>query len=51
LPDLNRAAEKVVHPNQLVWVIVGDRAKVEPAIRELGWGEITLLNADGNPSK
>jgi zinc protease len=51
LDDLTRAADKVVHPDQLVWVVVGDRSKIEPAIRELGWGEITLLDADGNPGK
>jgi zinc protease len=49
--DLVKAAEAVVHPDQLVWVVVGDRSKIEPGIRELGWGEITLLDADGNPSK
>jgi zinc protease len=51
LNDLIRAADKVVHPDQLLWVVVGDRLKIELAIRELGWGEITLLDADGNPSK
>jgi zinc protease len=51
LPDLNRAAEKMVLPHHLVWVVVGDRAKVEPAIRELGWGAVTLLDADGNPNR
>jgi len=49
--DLTKAAHKVVHPDQLVWVIVGDRAKIEAPIRELGWGEIHLLDADGNPMK
>ena len=51
LSDVTKAAEKVVHPDHLEWVVVGDRAKIEPAIRELGWGEIHLLDADGNPVK
>lgn len=51
LNDLTKAAEKVVHPDQLVWVIVGDRAKIEPGIRQLGWGEIQMLDTDGNPIK
>ncbi|HZQ47041.1 MAG TPA: pitrilysin family protein, partial [Verrucomicrobiae bacterium] len=51
LSDLTKAAEKVVHPDQLVWVIVGDRAKIEPGIQELGWGEIQLLDTDGNLMK
>jgi zinc protease len=46
--NVESAAEKVIHPDDLVWVVVGDRAKVEAAIRELGWGEIQLLDADGN---
>jgi zinc protease len=43
------AATRVVLPDHLVWVIVGDRARIEPAIRELDLGEIRLVDADGNP--
>jgi zinc protease len=49
--DLVKAAEKVVHPDQLVWLVVGDRAKIETGIQELGWGEVQLLNADGEPAQ
>jgi zinc protease len=49
--DLTKAAEQVVHNDELAWIVVGDRAKIEPGIRELGWGEIHLLDADGNPVK
>src|SRR5206468_605421 len=49
--DVTKAAEQVVHPDQLVWVVVGDRSKIEPGIRELGWSDIQLLDADGNPVK
>ena len=42
------AAARAVRPDQLIWVIVGDRAKIEPAVRELGLGEIHLVDADGN---
>lgn len=49
--ELAKAAEMTVHPGQLTWVVVGDRAKIEPEIRSLGWGEIQLLDADGNPVK
>ncbi len=51
IDNLVKAADEVVHPGQLVWVIVGDRSKIESGIRELGWGEIHLLDADGNPAK
>jgi zinc protease len=49
--DLSKAAGAVVHADQLTWVIIGDRVKIEPAIRELGWGDIQLLDTDGNPVK
>ncbi len=41
------AAEEVVQPDKLVWVVVGDRATIEPAIRALNLGEITLLDSNG----
>jgi zinc protease len=47
--DLDAVAKQVVHPDNLVWVVVGDRAKIEAGIRELGFGEIRLIDADGNP--
>jgi zinc protease len=43
------AAAQVVRPDQLVWVIVGDRAKIEAGIRELNLGEIRIIDADGKP--
>jgi zinc protease len=47
--DLNAAAKVVVHPDNLIWIVVGDRAKIEAGIRELGLGEVRLINAEGNP--
>jgi zinc protease len=47
--DLDSAAREVVHPNRLVWVVVGDRAKIEAGVREVGLGEIRFLNPDGTP--
>ena len=48
LADAQAAAKKVVHPDNLVWVVVGDRAKIEAGVRELGFGEIRLIDAEGN---
>jgi zinc protease len=42
------AADAVIKPENLMWVVVGDREKIEPRIRELELGEITLLDQDGN---
>lgn len=49
LEQIHEAAEEIVKPNNLVWVVVGDREKIESRIRELELGEITFLDADGNP--
>ena len=45
------ATAKTLIPNQNhVWVIVGDRAKIEKGIRELNLGELHIVDADGNPA-
>jgi len=38
-----------VRPDHLVWVVVGDRAKIEAGVRELNLGELKFLDADGKP--
>ena len=48
LDEVTEAARSIVKPDRLLWVIVGDRTKIEPRIRELQSGEITLLDTDGN---
>ena len=45
--QVNQAASEVLRPENLVWVVVGDREQIEAGIRELGFGEIKLLNGDG----
>ncbi|HEX6433748.1 MAG TPA: insulinase family protein, partial [Gemmatimonadales bacterium] len=47
--SLTSVAAEVVHPDRLVWVIVGDRSKIEPGIRELKLGDIRLLDSNGKP--
>jgi zinc protease len=46
LADIAKSAQQVVQPTHLIWVVVGDRAKVEAGIRELGLGEVRLLNPE-----
>ncbi|MES2443947.1 MAG: pitrilysin family protein [Pseudomonadota bacterium] len=47
LDAANSAASSIVgHP--LIWVVVGDRAKIEAAIRALDIGEVLVVDADGN---
>ena len=49
VPGMEAAAKRVVKPDSLVWVVVGDRAKIEAGVRELNLGEVKFLNADGKP--
>lgn len=49
LEAAQQTAAQVIQPARVVYVIVGDRAKIEGGIRELGLGPIQFLDADGNP--
>jgi len=46
---VTRVAGEVLHPDQLVWVVVGDRSKIEAGLRELKLGEIKLIDTEGKP--
>lgn len=48
LQQVSEAANEYVRPDNLIWVIVGDRAKIESEIRALEIGEIVPIDADGN---
>ncbi len=47
VPDIERAAKLIVHPDNMVWVVVGDLSKIEAGIRELDFGEIRRLSPEG----
>jgi zinc protease len=47
--QVNAAARKFVPPDRFVWVVIGDRAKIESGIKELNLGDIVQLDADGRP--
>jgi zinc protease len=48
--DLAGASTKFIHPDGIVWLVIGDLRKVEAGIRELNWGEVIVLGADGTPA-
>jgi len=50
-PEGVARAATFVEPGQVVWVVVGDRAKVEKGLGELGLGAPVVLDADGNPAR
>ena len=51
LSAVQNAAAKVVKPQNLTWLIVGDRQKIEAGIRELNLGPVKILDADGKEIK
>lgn len=44
--DISAAAAEVVHPESLVWVIVGDREKIESGLRGLDLGPVEVRELD-----
>jgi zinc protease len=51
LAQANAALKKYVHPEALTWVVVGDLARIEGPVRKLKFGEVTILDVDGNEVK
>jgi len=46
--ELMDAAKKVLHPDKLIWVVVGDREKIEQGLKDLNLGDVKLMDSDGN---
>ncbi len=44
---LAQAAKKFIRPADVTWIVVGDVARIEAGIRELKYGEVARLDADG----
>jgi zinc protease len=49
--DAEAVARKYLHPDQLILVCVGDRAKIEPELVKLDLGSVEMRDADGNVVK
>lgn len=41
-----RAAQKLIHPDRMMIVVVGDAATVEDKLRQLGWGDVRVLDPE-----
>jgi len=48
LEQVQRVGQAAVDADHLVWIVVGDRAKIEAGIKELNLGELKVIDADGN---
>ncbi|MCS7182451.1 MAG: insulinase family protein [Thermoanaerobaculum sp.] len=47
LAKAQQVAGEVIRPARVVFVVVGDRAKIETGVRELNLGPVKFLDADG----
>jgi zinc protease len=45
--DAEAVAKKYLHPDQMILICVGDRAKIEPELKKLELGAIEIRDADG----
>ena len=46
LDQVHAGARKLVHPDALTWVLIGDMAAHRAALDALGWGPVTELTLD-----
>jgi zinc protease len=49
LAEARAAAAEIVKPEELVWVVVGDRAQIEAGLRSLNVAPLELWDEDGQP--
>ncbi len=50
-PAQVQQAATEIKPQGLTWVVVGDLKQTEAAVRALKLGEVTVIDAEGNPVK
>ena len=48
LENVQGAAEQVLRPDKLTWLIVGDRKEIEDKIRGMNLGKVSIMDVDGN---
>ena len=51
LLNIQKAAAKLIKPEELIWLIIGDKTKIEKGIQSLNMGTVTCLDEDGNEIK
>ena len=48
--DVNAAARRLLRPDRLTWVVVGDLGAIGDKVRALGFGDVRVVDADGRPA-
>lgn len=46
--DITDAAADLIRTDDLLWVVIGDRAKIEAQVRDAGLGPVEIWDVDGN---
>lgn len=49
LADMSEAAKRVLDPDHIVWIVVGDAASTEGPLADLGWGDVRRIDPEGKP--
>ena len=49
LSQIRDAAQQIIRPDQLTWLIVGDLSTIEKPVRALKLGDVILLDVEGLP--
>jgi len=47
LSQVNQAAKDHIAPNAILWMVVGDRSRIEESVRNAGLGDVIILDAEG----
>jgi zinc protease len=50
LADLQNAAREVVHPESLIWIVVGDVSQIRTQVERLNIAPVEIWNDDGQPA-
>ncbi|HEY1075324.1 MAG TPA: pitrilysin family protein [Fontimonas sp.] len=45
--EINAALKRLIHPEAMTWIVVGDLSKIEQPIRNLKMADVAVLDADG----
>jgi predicted Zn-dependent peptidase len=48
LDDVRKTGKQLIDPSRLEWFVVGDKEKIIKGLKEIGFDEIILIDADGN---
>jgi zinc protease len=47
--EVNSVAKRLLQPDRLTWIVVGDLGVIADDVRALGFGELRIVDVDGKP--